>query len=157
MVPPKRPLSNDPNSSVYFGYGCFWHAQYDMFMVERAEFSPPRREDSKITSLVGYAGGLYTSEDGLVCYHGGPRGSLYSDNGHAEVVQVQLDSGHEPAQFTETFAAAQQVADEDGFPPPPDDAQRGFDVAAGLPVVMTRHGGLRVLKISTLTFLWVLV
>jgi peptide methionine sulfoxide reductase MsrA len=100
MVPPKRPLSNDPNSSVYFGFGCFWHAQYDMFMVERAEFSPPRREDSKITSLVGYAGGLYTSEDGLVCYHGGPRGSLYSDNGHAEVVQVQLDSGHEPAQFS---------------------------------------------------------
>eukprot|EP01052_Picozoa_sp_SAG31_P031160 SAG31_NODE_3273_length_4475_cov_14.400137_1_plen_139_part_00 len=28
---PSPPLSNLEARSVYFGYGCFWHAQYDFF------------------------------------------------------------------------------------------------------------------------------
>ena len=57
---------------------------------------------SRATNLslqVGYAGGLFTSPEGLVCYHGGPTGSLYEDLGHAEAVQVQLDRGQERVQF----------------------------------------------------------
>ena len=76
---------------------CFWHAQYDFYEVESDELG---RSPSDITALVGYAGGMYTSEDGLVCYHGGPPGSEYGDNGHAEVVQVELDAGQEEAQYT---------------------------------------------------------
>lgn len=91
-------MSNNESLSVWLGNGCFWHTQYDMVTVEQgAAF---RRDDEQITSLVGYAGGLYTSPEGLVCYHGGPSGSLYEDLGHAEAVQVQLDHGRERAQFT---------------------------------------------------------
>jgi peptide methionine sulfoxide reductase MsrA len=96
MVPPVNPI-NLENSSVYFGNGCFWHTQYDMFTVEKDVFG--RTHPAWITSLAGYAGGLYTSEQGLVCYLNTPVGSQYSDNGHAEVVQVQLDSDEMESQF----------------------------------------------------------
>ena len=95
------PLPNAENRSVYFGYGCFWHAQYDFYEIEHDVFD---RSPSQVTSLVGYAGGLYTSEDGLVCYHGGPAGSEYGDDGHAEVVQVELDAGQEEAQYTQLLS-----------------------------------------------------
>jgi peptide methionine sulfoxide reductase MsrA len=91
-------MSNNESTSVWLGNGCFWHTQYDMVTVEQGS-AFRHRDDEHITSLVGYAGGLYTSPEGLVCYHGGPSGSLYEDLGHAEAVQVELDRGQERAQF----------------------------------------------------------
>jgi peptide methionine sulfoxide reductase MsrA len=105
MIPPCKhgacdtDMSNNESASVWLGNGCFWHTQYDMVTVEQGP-AFGHRDDEHITSLVGYAGGLYTSPEGLVCYHGGPSGSLYEDLGHAEAVQVQLDRGQERAQFT---------------------------------------------------------
>ena len=104
MIPPcardecDTDMSNNETASVWLGNGCFWHTQYDMVEVEHGSVFR-HRDDQDITSLVGYAGGLYTSPEGLVCYHGGPSGSLYEDLGHAEAVQVQLDRGQERAQF----------------------------------------------------------
>jgi len=103
MIPPcehdlcDTDMSNNETQSVWLGNGCFWHTQYDMVTVEQAR--PFSRRDAQITSLVGYAGGLFTSPEGLVCYHGGPSGSLYEDLGHGEAVQVQLDRGQERTQF----------------------------------------------------------
>ena len=93
--------ANDPRASVYLGQGCFWHTQFDFVQIERDSGGPfARTAHADVTALVGYAGGLFTSADGLVCYHGGPPGSEYGDNGHAEVVQVQLDVGREEAEYT---------------------------------------------------------
>ena len=58
---PPAGSSNDPAASVYFGYGCFWHSQYDMWRVERHALN---RTLGQTTSLVGYAGGNYESADG---------------------------------------------------------------------------------------------
>jgi hypothetical protein len=86
--PPLHP-TNDASRSVYFGMGCFWHTQYDTFLVERA---PPfsRMADAAITSLVGYAGGKYMSRDGYVCYHNGNPATDYDNLGHTEVVEIEL-------------------------------------------------------------------
>jgi hypothetical protein len=86
-----------------------------MYLVESA--APFSRSDADITAHVGYAGGfaegpgglvrhqpaalstsiilvrvqLITDFFGQVCYHGGPRGTLYSDMGHGEATEVMLD------------------------------------------------------------------
>ena len=97
IAPAVEDMANNESLSVWLGNGCFWHTQYDMVTAEQAP--PFSRNFAQVTALVGYAGGLFTSEDGLVCYHGGPSGSLYEDLGHAEAVQVELDPGHQRAQF----------------------------------------------------------
>ena len=97
IAPAAEDMANNESLSVWLGNGCFWHTQYDMVTAEQAP--PFSRNFAQVTALVGYAGGLFTSEEGLVCYHGGPSGSLYEDLGHAEAVQVELDPGHQRAQF----------------------------------------------------------
>lgn len=80
---------NDPAASVYFGNGCFWHTQYDMFMAEADAAGPfGGRAHANVTALVGYAGGSRHSF-GTACYHGVP-GLDYSRLGHAEAVSVTL-------------------------------------------------------------------
>jgi peptide methionine sulfoxide reductase MsrB/peptide methionine sulfoxide reductase MsrA len=77
---------------VYFGDGCFWHTQYDIYTVEIA--APFNRSLSEITTRVGYAGGALIDE---VCYAGGPTGTFYGNpngHGHAEAAQVLLDQDH---------------------------------------------------------------
>lgn len=94
---------NDPASSVYFGDGCFWHTQYDTWLVEQdRNGSFGGRGHSEVTSLIGYAGGLYAAPDGTVCYHGVPA-SDYGLLGHAEAVSVELsgDAGRKQAQVAE--------------------------------------------------------
>ncbi len=89
-LPPVR--QNDPLKSVYFGQGCFWHTQYDMFLIENVDTQYfHSRGYENITSLVGYAGGKYTSADsGYVCYHNGNVFTDYNKLGHAEAVSVEL-------------------------------------------------------------------
>mmetsp|Transcript_77105 Transcript_77105/g.156975 ORF Transcript_77105/g.156975 Transcript_77105/m.156975 type:complete len:352 (+) Transcript_77105:34-1089(+) len=87
---PPSSLRNDPAGSIYFGNGCFWHTQYDFVVVEQDPDGPFRRNDSAVTSLIGYAGGRYESPSGAVCYHGLPH-TDYSRLGHAEACSIQLD------------------------------------------------------------------
>eukprot|EP01043_Picozoa_sp_COSAG02_P048725 COSAG02_NODE_4817_length_4938_cov_1.919248_1_plen_396_part_00 len=85
--------------SVYFGAGCYWHTQYDMYLVESDPDGPFRRDGVTITAHVGYAGGYATGTNGLVCYHSNMRGTLYSDMGHGEATEVLLDPASQTAQF----------------------------------------------------------
>ena len=97
--PPAIGSGDGGQISVYFGAGCYWHTQYDMYLAESA--APFSRSGTEITAHVGYAGGWAAGPGGLVCYHGGPPGSLYSDMGHGEATEVLLDDGPSTnAQFT---------------------------------------------------------
>lgn len=46
-----------PGADIYFGNGCFWGRQHEFVEAERRQ----GRSDDDVTSLVGYAVGLYTS------------------------------------------------------------------------------------------------
>lgn len=50
---------------------------------------------------MGYAGGEPSGQDGMVCYHGGPSGTMYGNMGYAEATEVQLEGDSEKtmAQF----------------------------------------------------------
>jgi methionine-R-sulfoxide reductase len=97
--PPPPALAGGDQVSVYFGAGCYWHTQYDMFVVESDPDGPFRRSGVTITSHVGYAGGYATGTGGLVCYHSNMPGTLYSDMGHGEATEVLLDPASQTAQF----------------------------------------------------------
>eukprot|EP00931_Biecheleriopsis_adriatica_P062611 TRINITY_DN37778_c0_g1_i3.p1 TRINITY_DN37778_c0_g1~~TRINITY_DN37778_c0_g1_i3.p1 ORF type:complete len:358 (-),score=50.25 TRINITY_DN37778_c0_g1_i3:157-1230(-) len=119
-------LRNDPSRSVYLGNGCFWHTQYDFAVLEQDERGAfAGRNDSDVTSLVGYAGGTYQSPSGAVCYHGLP-GTDYSRMGHAEAVSITLDSIHGPKAQAQVAALA-KVYFEHGFQTLPDGRRQRLD------------------------------
>lgn len=98
--------ANDYSLAVYFGNGCFWHTQYDFFLVENDMAGPFKRDLAHVTGRTGYAGGKGAGPNNQVCYvHGedssqaSPPGTVYEDMGYAEAVQVMLDAGKELAQF----------------------------------------------------------
>jgi len=62
-------------AGVYFGNGCFWHTQFDLYSVEIAP--PFSRTPETATARTGYAGGTGAGPAGQVCYHGGPSGTFY--------------------------------------------------------------------------------
>ena len=93
--------------AVYLGNGCFWHTQYDFYVVERAL----GRALDEVTARVGYAGGVGGSPDNLVCYYRGPPKSYYGDYGYAEVVEVLLDE----ADALDQFAAIAESYFVEGF------------------------------------------
>lgn len=78
---------------VYFGNGCFWGRQKDFVDTEMKL----GREMSTATAVVGYAGGQENSKN--VCYYYNQPGTLYEEQGHAEVVQVGIDSSNAKAEF----------------------------------------------------------
>mmetsp|Transcript_4870 Transcript_4870/g.7155 ORF Transcript_4870/g.7155 Transcript_4870/m.7155 type:complete len:291 (+) Transcript_4870:1-873(+) len=87
------------NTMVYLGNGCFWARQYALVRVEQHSPAFRDRDDAHVTALAGYAGATALGPQGLVCYHGGPPGTLYETLGDCEVVQVALDKGAEVVQF----------------------------------------------------------
>mmetsp|Transcript_22470 Transcript_22470/g.52926 ORF Transcript_22470/g.52926 Transcript_22470/m.52926 type:complete len:353 (-) Transcript_22470:156-1214(-) len=117
---------NDPALSVYLGNGCFWHTQYDAFLVEQDAAGPFRgRNMSQITSLVGFAGGRYQSAGGAVCYGGLPA-TDYSRLGHAEAVSIMLDEITGPVARSQVSALAQMYF-EHGFQSLPDGRRQRLD------------------------------
>lgn len=83
---------------VYFGNGCYWGRQFDMYKTEEAM----GRTGKDISAVVGYAGGRKTSPSGKVCYYYTPEvDTIYEKLGHAEVVQVELrgENGSKEDQF----------------------------------------------------------
>jgi peptide-methionine (R)-S-oxide reductase len=73
---PQTAVPAEDQVSVYFGAGCYWHTQYDMYLAESDPSGPFARSGVTITSHVGYAGGWATGPDGLVCYHSDMAGTL---------------------------------------------------------------------------------
>ncbi|KAK3252183.1 hypothetical protein CYMTET_38510 [Cymbomonas tetramitiformis] len=88
FVKAASPLRGTSNVSIYFGNGCYWGRQY--IYVQEIEKRLLHREDSEITALGGYAGGLKTGENGRLCYHNLNNTDDYASLGHAEVVQVTV-------------------------------------------------------------------
>lgn len=81
---------------VYFGDGCFWHTQYDVYVLERAP--PFGRSATNVTARTGYGGGYGSGQDGLVCYdYEGTPGTNYCALHYAESVQIALDPAPEAA------------------------------------------------------------
>lgn len=75
---------------VYLGNGCFWERQWAYVEIETTDW---HRAPRNVSAKVGYAGGTRTGASGNVCYHCGLAcPDDYSTLGHAEVVQVRLDS-----------------------------------------------------------------
>jgi peptide methionine sulfoxide reductase MsrA len=109
---PPEGWRNDPAASVWFGQGCFWHTQYDFWLLETDPRGPFRRSAAAATALVGYAGGAYTSAGGSVCYHGDPS-TNYARLGHAEAVSVALDANASAARVQ--LAALASAYFEHGF------------------------------------------
>jgi peptide methionine sulfoxide reductase MsrA len=86
---------------VYFGNGCFWGRQKDFIDTEMTILG---RDTSASTAVVGYAGGKENSKS--TCYYYNAPGTLYERQGHAEVVQVGVDSSkasYEMAIYAETY------------------------------------------------------
>lgn len=85
--------SGDPDVTLYFGCGCFWHVQHEFIVAERSLLG---RTDAELTAIVGYAGGLALNDVGKVCY---PPTSQHGDaeHYHAEVVQVTMPRSKVPA------------------------------------------------------------
>jgi hypothetical protein len=65
---PALASDTDKDIDVYFGCGCFWHAQHEFIEAERTILG---RSDSELTSRAGYAGGKGGSKNGKVCYNNG--------------------------------------------------------------------------------------
>ena len=85
---------------VYFGNGCFWGRQKDFVDTEMQL----GRDVSTSTAIVGYAGGKSNSKP--ACYYYNAPDTLYERQGHAEVVQVGIDSSKaekEMGVFAETY------------------------------------------------------
>ncbi|CAK9050572.1 unnamed protein product [Durusdinium trenchii] len=122
---PPSYLRNDPTRSVYFGNGCFWHTQYDFVVLEQHPAGPFRRNDTEVTSLVGYAGGRFQSPSGAVCYHGWP-GTDYSRLGHAEAVSIELDTATGELARKQVAALAKDYF-EHGFQSLPDGRRQRLD------------------------------
>ena len=76
-------------TKVYLGNGCFWARQHAFVKVEQSSAAFGDRTDALVTSLAGYAGSTRVGPRGLVCYHGGPAGTVYEGLGDCEVVQVR--------------------------------------------------------------------
>jgi peptide methionine sulfoxide reductase MsrA len=89
-------------AKIYLGNGCFWERQWAYYNLETSATGPFERPPSAVSSLVGYAGALPRSVPAEVCYHTNDERD-YGMLGHAEVVQVALDTD-------ESRAAAQMSA-----------------------------------------------
>ena len=63
-------------TTAYLGNGCFWARQKEFVAVEQESSAFGHRSYAQITSLAGYAGSNNVGPRGLVCYHGGPRGTV---------------------------------------------------------------------------------
>jgi len=108
--PPSKghsPLAADHGDAVYFGDGCFWHTQYDFYLVELD--APFNRNVTTVTSRTGYGGGTGNGPDThMVCYSVGPDWSTPSPPGtyygyptglgYSESTQIVLDKDTAMAQ-----------------------------------------------------------
>jgi len=112
-------LAADDEIEVYFGCGCFWHAQHEFVSAEQSIL---RRKDAQLTSLAGYAGGNAGAKDGKVCYHNAGFISDYGSLGHAEVVRLRIPTSKYGAFAEEYF----KLFDKDGNRPD-QDGDRGLE------------------------------
>lgn len=86
--------------TVILASGCFWGRQHDI--IEEFEMKRLNRTTgSEVTTVGGYAGGNSTND--VSCYYNSKNISVYSTQGHAEAVSVEVPveglRGHVAALF----------------------------------------------------------
>jgi peptide methionine sulfoxide reductase MsrA len=93
------------------------------------------RTEDTVTAVVGYAGSKRVGPNqGLVCYHNdASTDDDYGTLGHAEAVQVALDSGKEEAQYNALIANFFVVGEAGGHRPDPGDMGPEYRSFIGLP------------------------
>ena len=80
-------VQSDP---FVFGSGCFWGRQHAFVQLEQHKWN--RTASTQITTTGGYFGGNPTSTE--ACYYNQHSISVYSQEGHAEVVTLDVPSIH---------------------------------------------------------------
>lgn len=137
------PVPPPDTVAIYLGDGCFWERQWAYFVVETDSNGPFNRKALATTSRTGYAGGALpslVSGKSTVCYHTGDSRD-YSLLGHAEVVEVLLESSDVEAQtqalardFFESFNGPDGKRSRPDMPPSPAmDAGPPYRSVLGLP------------------------
>jgi peptide methionine sulfoxide reductase MsrA len=111
---------------VYFGAGCFWHVQHELFGEEIGSL---QRSPMQATVVTGYAGGRGQSADGRVCYHNKEKVGDYGKLGHAEVVQVEIPASAYPQFCTKFFS----LFGKEGLRHDPKDRGGEYRSVLGLP------------------------
>eukprot|EP00420_Gonyaulax_spinifera_P021374 CAMPEP_0197900380 /NCGR_PEP_ID=MMETSP1439-20131203/48939_1 /TAXON_ID=66791 /ORGANISM="Gonyaulax spinifera, Strain CCMP409" /LENGTH=239 /DNA_ID=CAMNT_0043521261 /DNA_START=36 /DNA_END=753 /DNA_ORIENTATION=- len=89
---------NEQQVRVYFGCGCFWRAQHELWLQETSLL---HRSGPTLTARTAYAGGKKAGPGGLLCYHNEDNIADYGVLGHSEVVLMDLPESSFP-----DFAAA---------------------------------------------------
>jgi len=76
--------------TILLASGCFWGRQHDI--IVDFEMRTLNRTAAEITTVGGYAGG--TSKSYRSCYYNDNQIDVYSEQGHAEAVSVQLPAAN---------------------------------------------------------------
>ena len=76
---------DDIGEELYLGSGCYWGRQYDYVQIELSSFG---RKNSQVTTIGGYMYGNSTNKN--ACYYNKNDVSVYSEEGHAEVVKINV-------------------------------------------------------------------
>ena len=67
-----------------FGSGCYWGRQFDFVTLEQQW----KRSSTQITTVGGYFGGTNTNP--IACYYNQHNLAVYSTEGHAEVIKIEI-------------------------------------------------------------------
>jgi len=97
----QSPAAAAETVKVYFGAGCFWHVQHELY---GEEISTLQRSPIQVTAVTGYAGGLGQTTGAKVCYHNKDKIADYGVLGHAEAVQVDIPVSSFPSFCKRYFA-----------------------------------------------------
>ena len=71
-----------------FGSGCFWGRQHDMVRLEQQKWA---RTPSEVTTVGGYFGGITSASEQQACYYNQHDINVYSEEGHGEVLRLDID------------------------------------------------------------------
>lgn len=88
------PATAEDQLKIYFGAGCFWHVQHELFQEELGIL---QRNGIQISARTGYAGGSRLGPDGRICYHNREGVGDYGELGYAEAVEVTIPASALPA------------------------------------------------------------
>jgi peptide methionine sulfoxide reductase MsrA len=134
---------------IIFGSGCFWGRQHGFVQLERGLF---QRSAENVTAVGVYFGGRANTSSPAgpaaveACYYNQHDVSVYSSEGHAEAVAVDVPGQHVAAAFAAFFSSFVEVAEgvwvrEDTF-----DVGPGYRALLGFPGGMHNMTMMRLLR-----------
>ena len=116
---------------LYFGSGCYWGRQHDYVELEMASFGRTR---SEVTAVGGYMFGK-SRATARACYYNEHNYSIYSQEGHAEVVKIDVPKGKLPTIFKTYFNSFVRVGEKTW------EREDGFDLGSGYRALVAFKNG----------------